>query len=74
VPSPPKAGRAFEANGLSAVWTAVYSATDRGQSVREVLLFGDKIIPLNMIPVVYPAEKIAPKNGSNPERMHWNRW
>ena len=51
---------AANALGLGAVWTAIYPYQDRIPKVQKLLNLPDEVIPLNIIPVGYPAEKIAP--------------
>ncbi len=65
---------AAEATGLGAVWTAVYPAKDRMQTVREVLNLPDTVIPLNVIPVGWPKGTDQPKIKWNPGHIHWEKW
>ncbi|WP_295935296.1 nitroreductase family protein [uncultured Alistipes sp.] len=60
--------------GLGAVWTGVYPRSERVQAVREVLGLPEQIIPLNLIPIGYPADKPAPKQKWAPEKVHKNGW
>ena len=52
---------AAHAVGLGAVWTGVYSYEDRVRAVRNVLGLPRHVVPLNVIPIGYPAENPAPK-------------
>ena len=63
-----------EALGLGAVWTAAYPYEDRMNVVRKVLGIPDNIIPLNVIPIGYPAGTDKPKNKYKPENVHWQKW
>lgn len=65
---------AAEALGLGAVWTAVYPDEDRMNVVRKVLDIPANIIPLNVIPIGYPAGTDKPKNKYKPENVHWEKW
>ena len=65
---------AVEALGLGAVWTAVYPDAKRVESVRKILSLPESILPLNVIPVGYPAVAESPKDKWNPKAVHWNRW
>ena len=65
---------AVESMGLGAVWTGVYPKQDRVSIVTEILALPEYIIPLNVIPVGYPAAPSSPKDKFKPERLHWNRW
>lgn len=65
---------AVEALGLGAVWTAVYPNSQRVESVRAILNLPPTIIPLNAIPIGYPAVDEPPKDKWNPSAVHWNSW
>ena len=60
--------------GLGAVWTGVFPGEGRIAAVREVLSIPDGYLPLNVIPVGYPAESPAPKDKWNPAKVHRDRW
>ncbi|MBQ8736346.1 MAG: nitroreductase family protein [Bacteroidaceae bacterium] len=59
--------------GLGAVWCGVYPKPDVLPKVKEVLEMPSHIIPLNIIPIGYPAESPAPKDKWKPENIHYNR-
>ena len=65
---------AAEALGLGAVWTATYPYEDRMNVVRKVLGIPANIIPLNVIPIGYPAGTDKPKNKYKPGNVHWEKW
>jgi len=65
---------AAEALGLGAVWTAAYPYEDRMNIVRKVLGIPANVIPLNVIPIGYPAGGDKPKNKYKPEYIHWQKW
>lgn len=65
---------AANALGLGAVWTAIYPFPDRIPKVQKILSLPDYIIPLNIIPIGYPAERKTPETLYNPARVHKNRW
>jgi nitroreductase len=65
---------AVEALGLGAVWTAAYPYEDRMNVVRKVLGIPGNIIPLNVIPIGYPAGTEKPKNKYKPANVHWEKW
>jgi nitroreductase len=52
---------AAHALGLGAVWTGVYPYQARIDNVRAILNIPEHIIPLNVIPIGYPAEEPKPK-------------
>ena len=49
---------AANAMGLGAVWTAIYPYPDRIAAVKKLLNLLEQVIPLNIIPIGYPAELI----------------
>jgi len=65
---------AAEALGLGAVWTAAYPYNDRMDFVRKTLNIPDNVIPLNVIPIGYPAGADKPKDKYKPENIHWEKW
>ena len=60
--------------GLGAVWTGVYPIKERVKEVQKILHLPEYIIPLNVVPVGYPAENPLPKDKWKPENVHYNRW
>lgn len=60
--------------GLGAVWCGVYPNPDVLPKVKEVLGLPSNVIPLNIIPLGYPAESPAPKDKWKPENIHYNQW
>ncbi len=65
---------AANAMGLGAVWTAIYPYPDRIAAVKKLLNLPEQVIPLNIIPIGYPAEQKAKENRFEPSRLHQNRW
>ena len=65
---------AANAMGLGAVWTAIYPYPDRIAAVKKLLNLPEPVIPLNIIPIGYPAERKAKENRFDPSRLHQNRW
>ncbi len=60
--------------GLGGVWTSIYPAENRMEIVAEILNLPENIIPLNIIPLGYPAQNApGPKDKWNPSRVHWNK-
>ena len=60
---------AAHALGLGAVWTGVYPYQTRIDSVRAILNIPEHIIPLNVIPIGYPAEEPQPKDKWDAEKV-----
>ena len=65
---------AAHAVGLGAVWTGVYSYEDRVRAVRNVLGLPRHVVPLNVIPIGYPAENPAPKQKWDPAKVRRTGW
>jgi len=65
---------AAHALGLGAVWTAIYPYPDRIPKVQKLLGLPNEVIPLNVIPVGYPAEKKMRENLYDASRVHTNKW
>jgi nitroreductase len=65
---------AAHALGLGAVWTAIYPYPDRIPMVQKILNLPPEVIPLNIIPIGYPAERKMTGNRFDPARAHYNRW
>lgn len=65
---------AAHAQGLGAVWTGIYPNAGRADAVRSILGLPSYIVPLNVIPVGYPASENTPKDKWKPENIHTNGW
>ena len=60
--------------GLGAVWTGVYPIAERVAAVSAALGLPSQVIPLNVIPIGYPAQSPEPKDKWKPENVHYERW
>ena len=65
---------AAHAVGLGAVWTGVYPRSERVKAVRTILGLPESVVPLNVIPIGYPAETPEPKQKWNPGNIRRNGW
>jgi len=65
---------AAESMGLGAVWTGAYPSQEIMNYIRKVLGMPENIIPLNVIPVGYPAGDEKPKDKFDPANVHWEKW
>lgn len=65
---------AATAQGLGAVWTGIYPSERRTAIVRKILQLPEHVIPLNIIPVGYPAGEATPKDKWKPDNIHNDRW
>jgi nitroreductase len=65
---------AANALGLGAVWTAIYPYPERIPAVQKILKLPAEVIPLNIIPIGYPAERKPNESRFDPARAHYNHW
>lgn len=65
---------AAHAVGLGAVWTGVYPRSERVKAVRDILKLPEYVVPLNVIPIGYPADYPEPKQKWNPDNIRYNGW
>jgi len=65
---------AAHAKGLGAVWLGIYPLEERIAAMRKLLALPDTILPLALISIGYPAEKIRGQDRFKPARIHKNRW
>jgi nitroreductase len=60
--------------GLGAVWVGVYPNEQRIAAMSKLAGLPDKIIPLSLIPIGYPAEHKPPSERYDIAKIHYNRW
>lgn len=60
--------------GLGSVWLGVYPKEDRIEGIKNILNLPEKIIPLSIVSLGYPAEKKEPSNRYDKLRIHLNEW
>jgi nitroreductase len=65
---------AAHAKGLGAVWVGIYPKEDRVKRLQELLGLPPQVIPLALIPLGIPAERIPPARRYDPSRIHRDRW
>jgi nitroreductase len=65
---------AAHAKGLGAVWLGVYPREDRVVNVRKLLGLPESVVPLCLVPLGYPAERIPSTERYDPSRAHFNTW
>jgi len=58
--------------GLGAVWLGIYPREKRVREIRRLLRLPSRIIPVSLVALGYPAEKKAPADRYQPQRMHFN--
>ncbi len=62
------------ARGLGAVWLGIYPREQRVAAVRNVLGLPDRVVPLCLASIGYPAEDKPAANRLDPSRIHQNKW
>jgi nitroreductase len=65
---------AAHAKGLGAVWVGIYPKEERVKRLQKLLELPTPVIPLALIPLGFPAERVPPANRFDPSRIHRNRW
>lgn len=60
--------------GLGAVWCGIYPQMQRVEKLKEMLVLPDDIVPLNVIPIGYPAQDPKPKDKWKPGNVHFESW
>lgn len=60
--------------GLGAVWCGIYPMRERVQTLSTLLNLPSYIIPLNVVPIGYPAENPTPKDKWKPGNIHQEKW
>ena len=65
---------AATAQGLGAVWTAVYPLEDRVAGMRKLLDLPEHVVPLALVPIGFPAEQPGRADRFDQARIHHDRW
>jgi nitroreductase len=65
---------AAHAKGLGAVWVGIYPKEERVKRLRELLDLPTHVIPLALVPLGVPAERVPLANRFDPSRIHRDRW
>ncbi len=65
---------AAHAKGLGAVWLGIYPLKERITGMIKLLDLPERILPLSLISIGYPAVKASSKNRYHPTKVHTNRW
>jgi len=65
---------AAHAKGLGAVWVGIYPKEDRVVRLQQLLGLPAEVIPLAVVPIGYPAERVPPANRYDASRVHRDRW
>ena len=65
---------AAHAKGLGAVWLGIYPLKERITGMRKLLAIPERILPLSLVAIGYPAERISRESRYQPSRVHTHRW
>jgi nitroreductase len=65
---------AAHGRGLGAVWTGIYPLPDRVEGFKELCNLPEKVIPLALVVIGYPAQTLKPENRFRTDRIHRNTW
>jgi nitroreductase len=65
---------AAHANGLGAVWVGIYPTEDRILRMRKLLGLPRHVVPLCLVPLGHPAERIPRTERYDASRVHQNGW
>ena len=65
---------AAHAKGLGAVWLGIYPFEERIQGMRRLTNLPDQMLPLALIALGHPAEKLPRADRYSPQRVHRNHW
>ena len=65
---------AAHASGLGATWVGIHPRQDREAKIRELCEFPEYIIPISLIPLGHPGEKIPAIRRYDSGRVRYNRW
>jgi nitroreductase len=65
---------AAHAIGLGAVWVGIYPVEQRINGLREIFGIPERIIPVSMVSMGYPAEQKGPSKRYDQDKIHWDQW
>lgn len=65
---------AARALGLGAVWLGIYPGDVRVEPLQKLCGLPEKVIPLGIISLGFPAEEKPPANRYDAKRVHRNKW
>lgn len=60
--------------GLGAVWTGIFPMQDRVEGFRALCDLPPGVVPLALVVLGYPAQRLKPENRFDGGRIHRNRW
>ena len=65
---------AAHALGLGAVWLGIYPVEQRMDGMRKLLNMPSRVVPISLVSIGYPDERVHEEDRYKPERVHYQRW
>jgi len=65
---------AAHALGLGAVWLGIYPVEERMSGMRKLLNMPSRVVPISLVSIGYPDERLRSEDRYKPERVHYQRW
>ena len=65
---------AAHALGLGAVWLGIYPVEERMNGMRKLLNMPSRVVPLALVSIGYPDERLRTEERFKAERVHYQRW
>ena len=65
---------AVHSHGLGAVWTGIFPLTDRVAGFQKLCRLPERVVPVALVVIGYPAELLPAQDRFRQERIHRNRW
>jgi nitroreductase len=60
--------------GLGAVWLGIYPVEERMNCMRKLLNMPSRAVPVALVSIGYPDERLRSEDRYKPERVHYQRW
>jgi nitroreductase len=60
--------------GLGAVWLGIYPVEQRMDGMRKLLNMPSRVVPISLVSIGYPDERLRSEDRFKPERVHYQRW
>jgi len=65
---------AAHALGLGAVWLGIYPVEERMNGMRKLLNMPSRVVPVALVSIGYPDERLRTEERFKAERVHYQRW
>jgi nitroreductase len=59
---------------LGAVWTGIYPVQERVEGFRKLCGLPQKVVPLALLVMGYPAQETTSESRYKTERVHYDQW